>query len=121
LVRPLRRLQRLLGRRVAVAAADAPATDGVTVYVDECRWWWRGRQWCHLISDTDLLELHSVASSAGVPRWAFQGDHYDLHVGVREMAIRAGAIEVTSREVVVLLRASGLRITPAQRRGMNNT
>jgi Protein of unknown function (DUF4031) len=74
-----------------------------------------------LISDSDLQELHAVARSAGVPRWAFQGDHYDLHIGVREMAIRGGAIEVTSREVVVLLRASGLRITPAQRRGMSNT
>lgn len=120
-MRPRPRLQRHLGRRVAVAAADAPATDRVTVYVDECRWWWRGRQWCHLISDTDLLELHTVARSAGVPRWAFQGDHYDLHVGVREMAIHAGAIVVTSREVVVLLRDSGLRITPAQRRAMSNT
>jgi Protein of unknown function (DUF4031) len=119
-VRPQPLLRRHLGRRVAVAAADAPATDRVTVYVDECRWWWRGRQWCHLISDTDLLELHTAARSAGVPRWAFQGDHYDLHVGGREMAIRAGAREVTSREVVVLLRDSGLRITPAQRRAMNN-
>jgi Protein of unknown function (DUF4031) len=110
-----------LARRVAVAAADAPATNRVAVYVDECRWWWRGRQWCHLISDTDLPELHAVARNAGVPRWAFQGDHYDLHVGVREMAIRAGAIAVTSRELVVLLRTSGLRITPAQRRAMSNT
>jgi Protein of unknown function (DUF4031) len=108
-------------RRVAVAAADAPVTDRVTVYVDECRWWWRGRQWCHLISDTDLLELHAVARRAGVPRWAFQGDHYDLHPGVREMAIRAGAVAVTSRDIVVLLRNSGLRITPAQRRAMSNT
>lgn len=111
----------LLARRVADAPADAPATDRVTVYVDECRWWWRGRQWCHLISDANLVELHEIARAAGVPRWAFQGDHYDLHVGVREMAIRAGAVQVTSREVVVLLRDSGLRITPAQRRATNNT
>ncbi len=120
-MQPRRRQRWRRARQVAVAAADAPATDRVTVYVDECRWWWRGRQWCHLISDTDLLELHTVARSVGVPRWAFQGDHYDLHVGGREMAIRAGAIEVTSREVVVLLRDSGLRITPAQRRAMSST
>jgi hypothetical protein len=111
----------LPARRAAGAAADAPATNRMTVYVDECRWWWRGRQWCHLISDADLAELHEVARAAGVPPWVFQGDHYDLHAGVREMAIRAGAVQVTSREVVVLLRDSGLRITPAQRRATNNT
>lgn len=96
--------------------AAAPVTDAMTVLVDECRWWWRGRQWCHMISDTDLDELHAVAGHAGVPRRAFQGDHYDLHPGAREMAMRAGAQPVGSRELVARLRASGLRITPAQKR-----
>jgi Protein of unknown function (DUF4031) len=100
----------------AVAAAGARATSALTAFVDECRWWWRGRQWCHLISDSNLDELHAVARAAGMPRMTFQGDHYDLHAGGREMAIRAGARPVTSRELMVALRSSGLRITPAQRR-----
>lgn len=94
----------------------ALATDTVMVLVDECRWWWRGRQWCHLVSDANLDELHALARKTGVPRRAFQGDHYDLHPGAREMAIRAGAVPVGSRELVARLRASGLRITPAKRR-----
>jgi Protein of unknown function (DUF4031) len=108
-------------RAVAAAAGHAPAADPMTVYVDECRWWWRGRLWCHMISDTSLAELHAVAKAAGVPRWAFQGDHYDLHPGVREMARRAGAQPIETRELVARLKASGLRITPAMRRASHST
>jgi Protein of unknown function (DUF4031) len=88
----------------------------MALLVDECRWWWRGRQWCHLVSDTSLDELHELARRLGVPERAFQGDHYDLHEGLRAMAIRSGAESVTSRELVVRLRISGLRLTPAERR-----
>jgi Protein of unknown function (DUF4031) len=104
------------------SANDFPASfdAAMTVYVDECRWWWRGRLWCHLISDSSLNELHAVARAAGVPRWAFQGDHYDLHPGVRAMALRAGAQPVETRDLVARLKASGLRITPAMRRATHS-
>lgn len=88
----------------------------VTVLVDECRWWFRGRRWCHMISDSDLDELHALAASAGLPRRAFQGDHYDVPEELRESVLAAGAVAVESRELVRRLRAAGLRLSPAQRR-----
>jgi hypothetical protein len=88
----------------------------VAVLVDEPRWWWRGRRWCHLVSDRDLDELHAFADGIGIPRRAFQGDHYDVPEEHRDAVIAAGAVEVPSRELVRRLRAAGLRISPAQRR-----
>ena len=84
--------------------------------VDEPLWWWRGRRWCHLVSDTSLAELHDFAARLGIPRRAFQGDHYDVPEEHRAAVVAAGAIEVGSRELVRRLRAAGLRLTPAQRR-----
>jgi hypothetical protein len=86
------------------------------VLVDECRWWFRGRQWCHMVSDHSLDELHDFAELLGIPRRVFQGDHYDLHEELRIDAVGFGATEVTSRELVARLRAAGLRLTPAERR-----
>ena len=88
----------------------------MAVLVDEPRWWWRGRRWCHLVSDRDLNELHDFAGALGIPRRAFQGDHYDVPEEHRAEVVAAGAIEVPSRELVRRLRAAGLRISPAQRR-----
>jgi RimJ/RimL family protein N-acetyltransferase len=85
----------------------------VTILVDECRWPWRGRQWCHLVSDTSFTELHEFARRLGVPRIAFQGDHYDLHERGRSVAIALGAQPVDSRVIVRALDAAGLRRGPA--------
>lgn len=88
----------------------------MTVLIDEPRWWHRGRRWCHLISDESLDELHDFVGSFGIPRRAFQGDHYDIPEEHRAEVIAAGAVEVESRELVRRLRAAGLRLSPAQRR-----
>jgi hypothetical protein len=88
----------------------------VTVLLDEARWWYRGRRWCHLVSDDNLDELHEFAAALGVPRRGFQGDHYDLPEDWRAAAIALGAREVSSRELLRRLKAAGLRLTPAQRR-----
>ena len=88
----------------------------MTVLVDECRWPHRGRLWCHLVSDHDLDELHAFAVSLGVPRRGFHGDHYDLPEPLREVALAAGAEAVGSRELLVRLRAAGLRLSPSARR-----
>jgi hypothetical protein len=88
----------------------------VTCLVDECRWPWRGRRWCHLVSDTSLDELHALAARLDVPRRAFQGDHYDLDEERRALAIGLGAVPVSSRELLTRLRAAGLRLSPAARR-----
>jgi Protein of unknown function (DUF4031) len=88
----------------------------VAVLVDEPFWWHRGRRWCHMVSDASLQELHDFAAAAGIPRRGFQGDHYDIPEEHRPAMVAAGAIEVSSRELLGRLRAAGLRLTPAQRR-----
>jgi hypothetical protein len=88
----------------------------VAVLVDEPRWWWRGRRWCHLVSDTSLAELHDFAYRLGIARRSFQGDHYDVPEELRAEVVAAGAVEVDSRELVRRLRSAGLRLTPAERR-----
>ena len=86
------------------------------ILVDEARWPWRSRRWAHLVSDTSYEELHRFAERLGIPRAAFQGDHYDVPTEVRERALRLGAAPVTSRELVVRLRNAGLRRAPGRRR-----
>jgi hypothetical protein len=88
----------------------------VAILVDEPIWWFKGRKWCHMVSDTSLDELHSFAEGLGIPRRGFQGDHYDIPEELRPDAVRAGAHEVPGRELLRRLQAAGLRLTPAQRR-----
>lgn len=65
--------------------------------------------WSHLVSDVSYDELHTFAEGLGVPRRAFERDHYDLPSPRYADAVAAGAVEVSSREVVRLLYAAGLR------------
>lgn len=88
----------------------------MTILIDDARWWWRGRKWCHLVSDSSYEELHDFAQRAGIPRRGFQGDHYDVPEEYRADLIAAGAVHVESRELVRRLRDAGLRMSPAQRR-----
>ena len=87
----------------------------MTVLVDAAVWPWRGRRWAHLVSDESLEELHAFAARLGVDPRLFEGDHYDITAEWREEAITLGAEAVDSRVLVRRLRASGLRLTPAQR------
>ena len=81
----------------------------MALLVDNAVWPWRGRLWCHLVSDTSVAELQAFARRLGIPDRAFQGDHYDLTDELRDCAIAEGALPVTSRELVMALRAAGLR------------
>ncbi|MFG1659359.1 DUF4031 domain-containing protein [Micromonospora chersina] len=69
----------------------------------------RGRLWSHLISDLSYAELHAFAEALGVPRRGFDRDHYDIPAERVPMAVWLGARLVPSREIVLLLRAAGLR------------
>ncbi len=93
----------------------------VTILIDEARWWWKGRRWCHLVSDASYDELHEFAERVGVPRRGFQGDHYDIPEEYRPELIAAGAVQVESRELVRRLRSAGLRLSPAERRARMGT
>jgi hypothetical protein len=82
----------------------------VTVLIDTPVWPWRGRRWSHLVSDVSYEELHAfVAAELGIPRRAFQGDHYDIPEDLYDVAIEAGAQPVDARELLSRLRAAGLR------------
>jgi hypothetical protein len=81
----------------------------VTVYIDPPTWPGHGRLWSHLVSDESYEELHAFAARLGVPRRAFERDHYDIPAHRHADAVAAGAIEVSSREVVRLLIRAGLR------------
>jgi hypothetical protein len=63
--------------------------------------------WCHLVSDVGFDELHAFAARLGIPPRRFHGDHYDLHPELRARAVRLGAVEVASGELV--LRMAGPR------------
>jgi Protein of unknown function (DUF4031) len=88
----------------------------MTILIDEARWWWKGRKWCHLVSDVSYDELHDFADRVGIPRRGFQGDHYDVPEEYRDDLVEAGAVQVESRELVRRLRAAGLRMSPSERR-----
>ncbi len=88
----------------------------MTVLIDEPMWWFQGRKWSHMISDSTLDELHGFAQGAGIPRRAFQGDHYDVPQEYYDEMVAAGAVPTPTRELVRRLRAAGLRLSPAARR-----
>ena len=82
----------------------------MTVLIDTPVWQWRGRRWSHLVSDVSYDELHAfVAVELGIPRRAFQGDHYDVPEDLYDVAVAAGAQPVGARELLSRLRAAGLR------------
>ena len=89
----------------------------MTLLIDPPLWTKHGTQWGHLVSDSSLAELHAFARSRGIPERAFDHDHYDVPVERHPELIAAGAVLVDGRELVRRLRASGLRVTAAQRHG----
>jgi hypothetical protein len=60
-------------------------------------------EWCHMVSDESLEELHEFAATIGLKRKAFQGvsrPHYDLRPSKRRLAVSMGAQEVGMRDLV---------------------
>ena len=87
----------------------------MTVLIDPPLWPNHGTVWGHLVSDSSLEELHEFASRAGIPERGFDRDHYDYPIGRQEQLLALGATLVSTRELVRRLRASGLRVTAAER------
>jgi len=69
----------------------------------------RGTTWSHLASDASYDELHVFARTLGIPERGFDRDHYDVPAERYDAVIAAGAVPVTSRELIVRLRDAGLR------------
>ncbi|MDJ1137503.1 DUF4031 domain-containing protein [Streptomyces iconiensis] len=81
----------------------------MTVYIDPPNWPGHGRMWSHLVSDVSYAELHAFAARIGCPPRAFDHDHYDVPSGRYADAVREGAHEVGSKELLRRLTEAGLR------------
>ncbi|MEZ5091264.1 DUF4031 domain-containing protein [Nocardioides sp.] len=68
-----------------------------------------GRVWSHLASDTSYDELHAFARAAGIPARGFDRDHYDAPQELYDRLVAAGAVPVSTRELIRRLGAAGLR------------
>ncbi|MQA77895.1 MAG: DUF4031 domain-containing protein [Streptosporangiales bacterium] len=91
----------------------------MTLLVDPSVWPAHGRLWCHLVSDESFDELHAFAGALGFPPRAFHRDHYDVPAERRDEVVRAGAVQVPSRELVRRIADAGLRrrMPPRSRHG----
>jgi Protein of unknown function (DUF4031) len=72
------------------------------ILVDPIRRHWSG-EWCHMVSDESLEELHEFAATIGLKREAFQSTsrpHYDLRPSKRRLAVSMGVQEVGMRDLV---------------------
>ena len=71
------------------------------IYVDAAINHWKGKLWCHLTADS-IVELHAFASRLGLRKEWFQNHklipHYDITEKKRLIAIRQGAIALTTEE-----------------------
>ncbi len=85
----------------------------MTVYVDDIVDYHKtvpacpnARRWCHMATDGPIEELHAMAERIGLKREWFQDPnrfpHYDLVVSRRALAVKAGAVEVSGRELLRL-------------------
>lgn len=81
----------------------------MAIFIDEPNWPGHGRYWSHLISDTSYIELTTFADRLGVPRGAFDHDHYDIPQERVADCLAAGAEQRRSRDLVAMLNAAGLR------------
>ena len=68
-----------------------------------------GRMWSHLASDASFEELHRFARGLGIPERGFDRDHYDIPAERYDSVVAAGAVPVSSRDLITRLRAAGLR------------
>ncbi len=90
----------------------------MAVLIDQPIWAAHNTVWGHLVSDSSLDELHDFAERAGIPRRAFDRDHYDYPEHKRAELIELGAQPVGVRELVERLAASGLRVSQREKRGL---
>ncbi len=88
----------------------------MAILIDDPLWPAHGRLWAHLVTDSDLEELHAFAAANGIPRRGFDLDHYDVPEEAHARLIAAGAQHVSGRELVRRLIASGLRVRGRDRR-----
>lgn len=99
------------------SSTGPPYAATVSMLIDPPLWPAHGMLWSHLVSDRSLAELHAFAGANGIPTRAFDLDHYDVPDHAHADLVAAGAVPVGAKDLLRRLRASGLRITAAQRAG----
>ena len=77
----------------------------MAVYVDDMwkfpRGQYRGMKMSHMLADTDK-ELFAMADLLKLRREWFQGDHFDISLGKRDLAVKLGAVEISRREAAAI-------------------
>lgn len=80
----------------------------MTVYVDDMKARFGRMVMCHMLADSDEELLH-MADKIGVARRWHQypstfKSHFDICLSKRQLAVKAGAKEITRREAVAITR-----------------
>ncbi len=76
----------------------------MSVYIDDAFIPYGRMKMCHMVADTKG-ELHEMADKLGLRREWFQDGsrpHYDVSKGKRKLAVELGAIEITTKELVLM-------------------
>lgn len=81
----------------------------MTVYVDNMQAQFGRMKMCHMIADS-TEELLAMADRIGVARKWIQSagtarEHFDIAMSKRALAVEAGAVEVTMKELARMTRA----------------
>ncbi|MGE0852268.1 MAG: DUF4031 domain-containing protein [Hyphomicrobiaceae bacterium] len=74
----------------------------MTVYVDDMRARHGQHILCHMIADSEE-ELHAMAERIGMERRRYQGDHYDIPLAQKGLALAAGAREIRQRQLACMV------------------
>ena len=77
----------------------------MAIYVDDANICWNGMVLSHLVAD-DLDELHFLAMTIGLKKEWFQCKrypHYDVCLEKKKLAIKLGAVEIESKDIIRIL------------------
>lgn len=91
----------------------------MSIYVDNAKIKWRGKEWCHLVADT-LDELHDFAKLLGLKRSWYQQTasypHYDITVSKREQALQLGAQAGCRKKIIECAKSLRTQQGPTSRK-----
>jgi predicted metal-dependent HD superfamily phosphohydrolase len=87
------------------------------ILLDPPAWPAHGTLWSHVVSDSSLHELRTIARAAGLPDRGFDLDHYDAPADRYAELVAAGATAVDGRQLARRLATSGLRVPGHERAG----
>jgi hypothetical protein len=73
----------------------------MTVYVDNMRAPFGRLILCHMIADSDD-ELRRMARQIGVAQRWHQGDHFDICLSKRDLAVTLGAVQIIWRQCAAM-------------------